>query len=187
MYSGQHNVSSASDLGLTNRESADVTLSAADAARFWAKVERRCAIVCWPWCASKSGGAGSWYGQFGVGPRQHRRVIGAHRIAWILTRGTIPGGQDVLHSCDRPECCNPAHLFLGNHFDNMRDASRKGRLSVPRPSSRVLTDAQRASVRARYAAGGLTLQQLADEHRVTKTHIWQIVHRYSVEVRRRSA
>jgi hypothetical protein len=53
---------------------------------------------------------------------------GAHRYAWEIANGAIPDGLEVLHRCDVPACCNPTHLFLGTQADNMRDASRKGRL-----------------------------------------------------------
>src|SRR3990167_797676 len=147
--------------------------------RFWAKLEKT--PTCWLWAGAINQGTG--YGQFTWIARHGHIPQGAHRVAWELTHGPIPPGQWVLHRCDTPRCVNPDHLFLGTRRLNMEDAARKGRLSVPRPSRRALTDPQRASVRARYAAGGLTLQQLADEHRVTKAHIWQIVHKRSVEFR----
>jgi hypothetical protein len=53
--------------------------------------------------------------------------MGAHRAAWELTNGPIPADQQVLHRCDNPACCNPAHLKLGTHFDNMQDRKRAGR------------------------------------------------------------
>lgn len=51
----------------------------------------------------------------------------AHRAAWIAEFGEIPSGQYVLHKCDNPRCCNPAHLFLGTLQDNNEDRKNKGR------------------------------------------------------------
>jgi hypothetical protein len=51
-----------------------------------------------------------------------------HRFAWILANGEpIPVGMDVMHSCDTPACCNPAHLSVGTRSQNMKDAVAKGR------------------------------------------------------------
>lgn len=59
----------------------------------------------------------------------HKKPIKAHRLAWLLTYGPIPQGLEVCHTCDNPPCCEPTHLFLGTHAQNMQDAARKGRNS----------------------------------------------------------
>lgn len=92
---------------------------------FWARVDVKESVECWLWTA---GTLPSGYGKVYVyeGVRKYR-TAGAHRIAWELTNGDIPSGLQVLHRCDQPACCNPAHLWLGTPLDNMRDRDRKGR------------------------------------------------------------
>jgi len=51
----------------------------------------------------------------------------AHRFAYQQANGPIPPGLEVMHSCDNPPCCNPSHLSVGTHTDNMKDMARKGR------------------------------------------------------------
>ena len=39
----------------------------------------------------------------------------------------IRSGFVVMHSCDNPPCCNPAHLEEGTQGDNIRQAKARGR------------------------------------------------------------
>lgn len=92
--------------------------------RFWARVQKSREDKCWLWQGSvnKDG-----YGRLQVGPRGANRMWAAHRLAYALHNGPIPDGLWVLHHCDNPPCCNPAHLFLGTLADNHADMDSKGR------------------------------------------------------------
>lgn len=133
-------------------------------ARFWAKVAKT--PTCWLWTASVSGGGGMKHGQASWPGRSPQK---AHRLAWELTRGPIPAGQQVNHHCDRPLCCNPDHLYLGSQRDNMRDASERGRLTVSR--RRKLTLAQRLAIYHMPDAPGLSTR-LATAYGVSKTCVY---------------
>lgn len=56
-----------------------------------------------------------------------KRIMGVHRIAWIIHHGEIPKGMWVCHHCDNPKCININHLFLGSPQDNTDDMKRKKR------------------------------------------------------------
>jgi len=62
------------------------------------------------------------YGSFFVNGERDQ----AHRWAWRVANGPIADGLHVRHMCDNPPCCNPNHLELGTHADNMRDRHERG-------------------------------------------------------------
>lgn len=98
------------------------------AERFWARVNKNGPIPahrpelgpCWVWTASKYKNG---YGRF----QFHNRVVGTHRVAWILTHGPLSDGYETCHHCDNPACVRPDHLFVGTSSDNAQDRERKGR------------------------------------------------------------
>lgn len=94
--------------------------------RFWSKVDVAASIEeCWPW---KAGRFEKGYGSFSLTPGfLVKRSVRAHRVAYELTRGSIPVGMIVMHKCDNPPCCNPNHLVLGTVKENAEDRDRKNR------------------------------------------------------------
>lgn len=89
---------------------------------FWARVNIGSGEECWEWQGGKY--------HFGHGATTLRgRPAKAHRVAWELSRGPLPAGAYLLHKCDNPPCCNPAHLFVGTQADNMADMVKKKRHS----------------------------------------------------------
>lgn len=111
-----------------------------DLLRFWSRVDQSAGPdACWPWTAglhARGYGRMRWGGQ----PEN------THRIAYTLANGPIENDLYVCHHCDNRPCCNPAHLFLGTHEDNMADCQQKGRFnpgriayySGPLPTNRKL-------------------------------------------------
>ncbi len=97
-----------------------VNLTEKDILRIESGINRLGPDDCWVWRRSKLYPGG--YGKTKI--RGVTKL--AHRLTFQIHIGD-PGTHFVLHRCDNPPCCNPRHLFLGTHKDNMRDCFEKGR------------------------------------------------------------
>jgi len=95
----------------------------------WNKVDKRGEDECWEWKGFKNH---SGYGRTWINDKGYY----AHRVIYSLVYpNTInlnaPTSQNetgfLLHTCDNPSCCNPNHLWVGTHADNMADKAAKGR------------------------------------------------------------
>ncbi|WP_413252757.1 HNH endonuclease [Streptomyces griseoaurantiacus] len=82
--------------------------------------------ACWPWVGFIPP---QGYGQFTADdPVGKRRNYKSHR--WLMghLRGKeLEPDEVVLHSCDVRKCCNPRHLRIATHAENMADMVAKGR------------------------------------------------------------
>lgn len=90
--------------------------------RFWAAVSPEPNTGCWLW-AGAADRKGYGLMSSGIG----RRQVPAHRFSYERFVGPIPAGLYVCHTCDVPSCVNPDHLWLGTHYDNIADATKKKR------------------------------------------------------------
>jgi hypothetical protein len=94
--------------------------------RFWSLVEIGGEEECWLYGGHLDKVTG--YGEFSYTRRKgETKSVLAHRFSYRITRGKIPRGLFVCHSCDNPPCCNPRHLWVGTQFDNLADMTEKGR------------------------------------------------------------
>lgn len=112
------------------------------AERFWPKVDKSAGPdACWPYTGSITSHG---YGCTSAG---NDKVVGAHKMAYLLAKGPVAAGLQVMHSCDNPPCCNPAHLSLGTASDNAADKAAKGRGLVGRKYWKKLTAEQVMEIR----------------------------------------
>lgn len=137
--------------------------------RFWAQITKRGPDECWVWTGHTCKGG---YGHLGIGKKQ----VLTHRFSWVLHNGSIPAGDNVLHRCDNPPCCNPNHLWLGSSLDNNQDRAAKGRnreQGGERNSHSVLNQHDVKLIRELREAGALQREIAArfGVHRVTISDI----------------
>ena len=95
----------------------------------WSKVDKKGEDECWPWLGVKNKNG---YGRTTINEYQYY----AHRVIFNLVNpGMItlqaPKSSDetgfIMHTCDNPSCCNPKHLKVCTHAENMADKAKKGR------------------------------------------------------------
>lgn len=99
--------------------------------------------------------------------------------------GPVPKDMSVCHSCDNRRCCNPDHLWLGTHQENIRDMAQKGRgarfIGSDHPSAK-LGDSDVAIIKTllRLGVAGIRLAALFEvsmsnissiKHERTWTHV----------------
>lgn len=122
---------------------------------------------CWDWQLSirKNG-----YGNIRILMRPKL----AHRIAYEAFIGPIPEGLFVCHHCDNRSCCNPDHLFLGTHRDNMIDRNIKGRQARGSKSRQAKLTELDVSEILKMIHLGFKFTEIAQLFGVTKTAVRNI-------------
>jgi hypothetical protein len=142
-------------------------MTPSDKERFWSKVNVGGENECWLW---KDRPNADGYGTISIGGRDNQSKLFAHRVAKTLATGEeIPPGKILIHGCDNPPCCNPEHLHVATHQENMDDMVQKKRSAVNFSNAKVnwdIVDDIRSS--------NLTNSDLSQKHKVSESTIYAI-------------
>lgn len=148
-------------------------------ARFWTHVDKNGPIhpydeslgQCWPWIG------GMYWGGYGS-IRFNGRTYNASRIACMTQYGDI-GRCCALHSCDRPACCNPDHLYPGTYSENLIEARDRGRLISKKGEKNnhaKLTDDLVREIRADFRSG-MTRYALSEKYGICYHTVIRVIKR----------
>ena len=112
---------------------------------------------CWEWKGKVNAKDG----------RPYFTVDGKRRPSYAyvyesFTGSKVKEGEMVRHKCDNPTCCNPHHLDIGNHQDNMDDMKERGRHGLPKIVVRAIL---------RLRSEGRTQQEIADLYGISRETI----------------
>lgn len=140
--------------------------------RFWSIVSVGEENACWEW---RGAVCSAGYGKVGARVFGRRVTLGAHRVAWMLRCGSSPRGVFVLHRCDNRRCCNPGHLFLGTHQDNMNDMVAKGRQARALVNGRTKLSAEQVRSVRELRLAGLATSSIARVAGVSRAAIYYLL------------
>lgn len=85
---------------------------------------------CWEWqAATQKPGPKNYYLPYGFFNVRYENDDGstsaemmmAHRVSYMMHNPPFEKSLQVRHMCHNPRCCNPEHLLIGTHQQNMMD------------------------------------------------------------------
>jgi hypothetical protein len=139
---------------------------------FWGRVAIGRPDECWEWTGATNT---SGYGVTAIPGR--KGLFTSHRVAFMLASGLadLPG-QQVLHGCDNPQCCNPAHLHPGTQAENIAERDARGRTAIgERNGNHKLTEQNARDILVWHAITGNQVD-IARAYRVSPQAVHKIVH-----------
>ena len=81
----------------------------------------RCTVTadgCWEWQGTRNSAG---YGHVSTGRVEGRAYELVHRVTYEYATGVEPTGMTVHHKCANATCCNPEHLQLASHQENIAE------------------------------------------------------------------
>jgi hypothetical protein len=125
-----------------------------DEQRFWRGVIPRGDDECWGFDRKPNG----WQ-QIEILFKGKRQLVS--RLMYSMTKGPIPFGLNVCHTCDNPSCVNPSHLWVGTQQENVMDCAKKNRKGTQKLTTDQIIDLRKQ------ALDGTPLAVLASQFHVS--------------------
>lgn len=146
----------------------------------WSKVEINGPDECWPWKGfkNKQGYGRTWIKDKGY--YAHRVIFNLASHGTIsLSAPSVGEAGFLMHICDNPPCCNPAHLRVCTHAENMADSKIKGRTkwehSTKSPRAK-LTEEDVRWIRLNHERGAATIRAQALLYGVSRSVISHLLY-----------
>jgi len=134
------------------------------------KIDVRGEDECWPWIGYTNKGYGVLKVRYGPRSEGRQKHYLAHRCVWALDNGVDPDKLNpdelIIHDCSNYICCNPSHLFSGDHQDKADVMVHNNRTTSGSRNGRALlrpSDVRRIRLERRK---GRTLKSLSEEYKV---------------------
>lgn len=128
--------------------------------------------VCWEWLQSINNSTKRPY--FTAQKKRWQAYSLVYSLYYLSEDSNIPvyipKGQVVRHKCDNQICCNPHHLELGTHQDNMNDMKQREQHGLPHHTVKAI----RKSV-----ANGNTHKDVAKLYGISSENVSAIVNKRS--------
>lgn len=141
--------------------------------RFWNKIDKKSIDLCWNWKASKTK---QGYGKLIYKNKTTIKNLLAHRISYTIHHNEIPKHLIICHKCNNKLCCNPNHLYAGNHKQNCNDSIKAGthfkltsKIGIEHHDSKLKEHEVIEIIKSK-----LSLSELSNKYKVTKQNIIKI-------------
>lgn len=109
------------------------------------------------------------------------KMVKVYRVVYEKLVGPIPDKGYVCHNCpggDNPSCCNPEHLWLGSHAENMHDAVIKGQYAHGKEHwNSKLTASKVREIFSEYHEKGRMQESIAKQFGVNTKTVSDIIRR----------
>ena len=95
----------------------------------------------------------------------------AHRLSLEIKLGRSLDNNFACHSCDNPGCCNPAHLFEGDHRINSKDMVSKRRAAHSEKHSQVKYTEEQVKSCISMRKNGHSFKEISNTHGISESYV----------------